>query len=322
VEPGSRQTEIPVDTGCRGLYSLAAVRLVARDLLGFSSAPVPLPASGTLTVLPDVVETSVAAAAAGAGGEHRIHTTLRHRSEELFETRRYVPGDDPRKINWKLFARWNELLVRIGEEVPPPRARLVCYLYTGPGPGGAPAMAERALDAAVSAFAGICRYLSRRGVEVAYGFGGTALRGALGATSEREFLAELAGADWDEGERPAPAAFSPGGARLPVLLVAPEGAAGVEDFAGGLEGHTLVADRLEVSAPARDGGEGRQWWHRLLFRPDLPAAAGGVPAGPGGAASRGAGAPAVHSAARSEDRGGPDGRRAGGIAVVSRGGRT
>lgn len=42
------------------------------------------------------------------------------RSEELYESRTYLPGDDPRKINWKVFAHSGILSLRQGELLPPP----------------------------------------------------------------------------------------------------------------------------------------------------------------------------------------------------------
>jgi uncharacterized protein (DUF58 family) len=287
VDVGSRRVEIPLDTGRRGVYALTGASIVARDLLGFCSAPVPVPASGMLTVLPNAVETPVAATVATAGGEHRVHAAHRRRSEELFETRRYVPGDDPRKINWKLFARWNELLVRIGEEVPPPRSRVLCYLLTGAAPARreAPTMsvvprrggrgdAENTLDAAVDTFAGVCRYLARRGIDVTYGFGGVPSRGVTGAERDREFLSELAGADWDGGELPPASRFEGEGGRRPVILVVPEETARTAEAVRRLSTHARVVDTVAARAAAAASDGDVPWWRRLLFR-EAPVPAGG-----------------------------------------------
>lgn len=279
IEPGSAAVEIPVDTRRRGTYAVRSVGVVARDLPGLCATQVSLEAAGTLTVLPEPTDAAVSATAAGAGGEHRIESAVRRRSEELFETRRYVPGDDPRKINWKLFARWNELLVRIGEEVPPPRSRVLCYLYTGPPPargrGRAAAAAlerERALEEAVSVFAGICRYLSRRGVEVVYGFGGTVRRGAVGSSDDRELLVELAGADWDGAVLPGAPGDRSG---LPIVLVTPRGVTGVEKVVARLRQHGPVADT--IVPPETDAAAARSapLWHRILFARPVAGAAGG-----------------------------------------------
>ena len=65
------------------------------------------------------------------------HVPRKRRSDELLETRRYVPGDDVRRLNWKLLAHAGELFLRLGEETPPPRARLLAVLDTTERPRGA-----------------------------------------------------------------------------------------------------------------------------------------------------------------------------------------
>ncbi|MFP4010531.1 MAG: DUF58 domain-containing protein [Spirochaetaceae bacterium] len=271
VPAGADAPEVDCTTQRRGRYRLERLEAVAADLFGFCRAPVPMPASGTLTVVPDPVDARVTLRASGAGGEQRIHTVTRHRSDELFETRRYVPGDDPRRINWKLFAHWNEMLVRIGEEVPPPRSRLMCYLYTGPAPPGvrgpavkgarAPA-AERRLDEAVSVYAGVCRSLVRQGAAVTYGFGGTASRGTISAGGVDELLTDLAGADWDEGRLPGGEQFS---RRLPMVLVLPARTPGVEELLAAVQRYTRVVETIVAEADAGDAGEPRPLWRRLLL---------------------------------------------------------
>jgi len=58
---------------------------------------------------------------------------LKEDSEERLERRSYVPGDDPRRLDWKVFARTGEMFVRVGEESVPNRGRiwllLVCADY-------------------------------------------------------------------------------------------------------------------------------------------------------------------------------------------------
>ncbi|NBB91369.1 MAG: DUF58 domain-containing protein [Spirochaetes bacterium] len=278
VEPDDTTAEVALDTSGRGVWQLAASWFAARDLLGFCSAPVPAPGSASLTVIPDASDTSVGESEGGAGGEHRIQSGIRRRSEELFETRRYVPGDDPRKINWKMFARWNELLVRIGEEVPPPQSRVVCYLYTGPAgstSAGAPenrSPREQALEAAVSAFTGACRSLVQRGVQVGYGFGGVLDRGTVGARGERDYLIDVADADWDGGVLPTAEAHGAIAAR-PIVLVVPEGTEGIDEVRRKLLEHGPVAETIVARMHARTQHELAPWWHRVFFRASRPATA-------------------------------------------------
>ena len=50
------------------------------------------------------------------------------RTHELYESRPYFPGDDPRKIHWKLYAHTNMLSIKLGAFEPPPVKRLTIYI--------------------------------------------------------------------------------------------------------------------------------------------------------------------------------------------------
>jgi len=50
------------------------------------------------------------------------------RSDILIDHRPYVPGDDPRRINWKLYGHGGSLFVREGEREPPPHANLAILI--------------------------------------------------------------------------------------------------------------------------------------------------------------------------------------------------
>lgn len=50
------------------------------------------------------------------------------RTSELYESRPYFPGDDPRKIHWKLYAHTNTLSIKLGAFEPPPVKRLAIYI--------------------------------------------------------------------------------------------------------------------------------------------------------------------------------------------------
>ncbi len=54
--------------------------------------------------------------------------TSLQRSSELYESRNYFPGDDPRKIHWKLYAHTRSLAVRLGEYEPPPVKTVSVYI--------------------------------------------------------------------------------------------------------------------------------------------------------------------------------------------------
>ena len=50
------------------------------------------------------------------------------RTHELYESRPYFPGDDPRKIHWKLYAHTDTLSIKLGAFEPPPVKRLTIYI--------------------------------------------------------------------------------------------------------------------------------------------------------------------------------------------------
>ena len=50
------------------------------------------------------------------------------RTNELYESRPYFPGDDPRKIHWKLYAHTNTLSIKLGAFEPPPVKHLTIYI--------------------------------------------------------------------------------------------------------------------------------------------------------------------------------------------------
>ncbi|MCL2243976.1 MAG: DUF58 domain-containing protein [Treponema sp.] len=52
------------------------------------------------------------------------------RTDEFIDHRPYVPGDDPRRINWKLYSHGGELFVRQGRREPPPHSNITILIDT------------------------------------------------------------------------------------------------------------------------------------------------------------------------------------------------
>jgi hypothetical protein len=107
------------------------------------------------------------------GGEEQRTEPHYRRSDNLIDHRPYIPGDDPRRINWKLYSHGGNLFIREGEPEPPPRLRLLILvdagadtaLYTRSEAGNAvDILCENALAAAMA-----CR---DRGMDVRIGFTG------------------------------------------------------------------------------------------------------------------------------------------------------
>lgn len=54
--------------------------------------------------------------------------------EDFFDTRKYLPGDDVKRIHWKVYAHTGELFMRIQERLPPPAAKCLILLDPLPPP--------------------------------------------------------------------------------------------------------------------------------------------------------------------------------------------
>ena len=67
----------------------------------------------------------------GAGGDTRSQVQF-SKTDNLVENRPYVPGDDPRRINWKLYGHGpqSDLYVREGENSPIPHSRVLILIDT------------------------------------------------------------------------------------------------------------------------------------------------------------------------------------------------
>lgn len=104
----------------RGDYRGPVGYLQVEDCFGFCKLEMPLPEEEHLLILPAPYPASILPMLPERGGrqirEHRFPTT----SLEELEIRKYQPGDDIRRLHWKLYAHSGELFFRIGEQDPPP----------------------------------------------------------------------------------------------------------------------------------------------------------------------------------------------------------
>ena len=142
ADPGAEKySSFPVKE--RGAYFGEDDRLVISDAPGFFQLSLPL-AGGSpaqtkpltdgkprLLSLPSPMEETLHFPVSSGGTTQRNEPHFR-KSDEFLDHRPYVPGDDPRRINWKLFshAPLEDLLVREGEPEPPPHSRLLILIDT------------------------------------------------------------------------------------------------------------------------------------------------------------------------------------------------
>jgi hypothetical protein len=116
---------------CRGAYYGAYDIFSVSDIPGFFIAGLPCAQEkdARLLVSPSSGEDLIPVRSR-SGGDRERSDPLRVRTDELSSSRPYVSGDDPRRINWKLYGHGGELFVREGEREPPPRSRMAVLIDT------------------------------------------------------------------------------------------------------------------------------------------------------------------------------------------------
>ena len=126
----ARKQEIPFQAPKRGRYLCVQAAICIDDMVGFTSTHIDLSPSFGFTVYPRATATETMPVIPKAGvGQERI--SGKRKGDELLELRKYYPGDDVRRINWKLYSHVQELFIRIVENDPPPSSDLLVVLDTG-----------------------------------------------------------------------------------------------------------------------------------------------------------------------------------------------
>ena len=196
MRPGASQAAVTFSAPWRGVYRGTAAVLEAHDVLGLTAHRVLSPQAHALTVYPRVGPAQELHGLVEQSDEAAIDSRRRRRSEELLEARKYYPGDDVRRLNWKVFAHTGELFLRIGEEVPPPESRVLFILDTTESPFVPRAVRADYLDWLVEACASMMTALVRRGLEVSLSRPGVRECRSFGGGGEGALLAALAAAAW------------------------------------------------------------------------------------------------------------------------------
>jgi len=114
----------------RGAYFSVCDELAIFDILGFFRFAFRIPA-GRSALLASPLAASEGIPVRAKGGESDRHDSISvERTDELIDHRPYVPGDDPRRINWKLYSHGGELFIRQGEREPPPHSNITILIDT------------------------------------------------------------------------------------------------------------------------------------------------------------------------------------------------
>jgi uncharacterized protein (DUF58 family) len=113
----------------RGAYFSAYDEFAVFDVFGFFRFAFLLSAESNARLLasPHAAQEPVSVHAR-AGESNRQPEFSFQRTDNLIDHRPYIPGDDPRRINWKLYGHGGGLFVREGEREPPPHSNLAIML--------------------------------------------------------------------------------------------------------------------------------------------------------------------------------------------------
>lgn len=275
LAPGRNERTIAFSARSRGAYASTEAVFEVRDLLGFTAHRLSVPLRETLTVFPALSPVPEASAFMEQAEDSAVYAPRRRRSEELLEARKYYPGDDVRRLNWKVFAHLNELFLRIGEEVPPPESRILFVLDCTANPLVPRSLSAEYLDRLVESCASLLVMLLGRRIDVMLSLPGVLACRSYTEESRPAVLATLADAWWTEAEwKPE----LPGRRSLHVAVFSSPGSPGLERIVSRVKGlgwsMSLFIKGLdpETPPPARRLKE-------LLFVPEqaavrAPAAAG------------------------------------------------
>ena len=195
----------------RGAYfSLAGDEFAVFDILGFFRFAFRLKAENDARLLVSPRAADEPPSVNARAGDSSLKPEFSfQRTDNLIDHRPYIPGDDPRRINWKLYGHGGGLFVREGEREPPPHSNIIILidteydplLYSAPAARrGIDLLCENALAAAVAC--------TESGMDVIVGFSGGAVHGG----NARELASALA----------LPAALSHTASAPPELPVTPD----------------------------------------------------------------------------------------------------
>jgi uncharacterized protein (DUF58 family) len=196
MRPGAGQARVTFRAAHRGVYEGRGAVLEAYDILGLTAHRVVFPRRDAMTVYPRVRPARELLGLVEQTDEAAVDSRRRRRSEELLEARKYYPGDDVRRLNWKVFAHMDELFLRIGEEVPPPESRILFILDTTSNPRVPRSIEADYLDSLVESCTSMMVHLASRGLEVAFSRTGVRECRSFGEGSRAALLAALAAAWW------------------------------------------------------------------------------------------------------------------------------
>ncbi len=247
LSPGENRRTVRFRAEKRGAYAADRALIEVRDILGFSSRSLSVPLSESVKVLPRAAPRTRMVRAPEEGGDAARFTSRRRRSEELLEVRKYFPGDDPRRVNWKVFAHIGELFLRIGEETPPPESRFLFILDTTENPLVPAAISADYLDGIVEGCASVMASFMGSGMDLQLLHPTDGKSRAYTRESLDDLLGLLADVWWFPGEwRPE----LPSRARMHAVVFSTPGSPSLPGIMSALSGRGWKASLYLGEAPA------------------------------------------------------------------------
>lgn len=116
----SAYAEAAQTPAARGHYRSSTLYLTLRDCFGLFSTKGRLEIADEFSVFPRPMRPE-REMPPGRGGPSRATRGIFRKSEDFLDARKYLPGDDIRRLHWKQYAHSGELFTRLGEPIPPPR---------------------------------------------------------------------------------------------------------------------------------------------------------------------------------------------------------
>jgi uncharacterized protein (DUF58 family) len=247
----------------RGCYQSREGHIVISDLLGFTRFPVALDLEEKLRVFPEVQPQAARRLPSLEGGQEENRSRWPRRSQELLEVRKYFPGDDIRKVHWKVFAHTSELFLRIGEETPPPESRFLVILDSAPTEAVPARIEADYLDALVENCAATVLEVLARGYQVFFALCDSPLLKQVSLEKKLQLLGELAGVFWSDRY----ALELPPQRLYQILLFSSPGSGNLPRIFGDLQKRGGGVKLFFPDLPVSEGEPRRSWIRKLVLRP-------------------------------------------------------
>jgi hypothetical protein len=261
---GENSGLIPFTPMARGEYCAPNAQIFIRDFIGFTNSSFSLASKARLTVYPLLKASPGKHPKFEVDGARFEYAPRKKRSDELLEIRKYYPGDDVRKINWKIFARFRELYLRIGEDTSLPEAKLLFIIDPTRSSLVPPASSPDYLDLVVERAGSFLLSLLEQGVEVWLSLPGYAKPEILSIERREILLNRLAQIWWQKEYRPVPL---PAYKNLHVLIFAAPGSLGLESLVLSLKKTGLKTSLFFPSCPAEKNVISRASLKNAFFVP-------------------------------------------------------